>query len=773
MQLSTDSNLAAAVASSQRVFVSEFKVDWARDGKYGHLLSDLTEVVDEIQVRRDVEGALPQQTTLIEGFIGASAAVQLSGTRASDPRPIHQMLSPLRTDSPLYGASKQGTPVRWRLGMVTAAGTVPMIDQFVGYIDQIRIAGNSVILSLLDGTYALHAPINLPIHVSSTYGLAAQSNLLFRINSQWVIDYILRRNGIYQSPPAVTGALWCATGHGAMTPEIGHQFNPWVQIGQITENDPVVVTGRWGVACTASPKYLYTWYGRLNGSFLATTNTSYLVQFQADLTNVGSRYIGADGVAAEQVLYLSTGRGLFTGTTWEIGIRTSGQIYCKFYNGSTLVATVNGPGLGNFGWTDCWCSVSFNSFTNASVGFNNQATSLDLSALNPAPDSWPYSNIVGYNSLPMQCLQVSSYSGGSPNFYSTGFVSQCDLDPGLNEFLSLPVRRGVDSLDLLREVVATEFGVAGFTESGRFFFRNRNRARTAGLTASQTITPEPQLLDLSVSEPAGSVRNNITVKTQIITAPGTAYEPLWTLKSTGDLQAPGYLGYSYFLITLDKPGWVFDTSNLSFVTTANWDDSTAVNQFCAVDGNFTEITGLTVDVIPNPAALSAGQDQVLLRVFNPTTATVNFGLTNGRPALVIGGLPAHTGPELVNVYQSDASVARYGQQSLPLDLSDWRQLSRPLRNLALSLLSDLKEPTPVLDPIAVAGDPRRQPADTVQILDEQGLGGPIWVSLQAIERKLSNGKLDENLTVRAFARPGRWILGHPNYSILGSTTVLG
>lgn len=774
MLLPTDTDLAAAVTSANRTIVSEFKVDWGRTGLYDHALSDLSSVVDSVQFDRDVSGTLPKETTIVEGFIGGRLTANLSGIRPQDTSPIAQLLSPLRADSPLYGQVRRGTLVRWRLGLLTAAGTVPMMDQFTGYIDEPVVRGDgTVTLGVIDGATKIHAPINLPLQMASLLGATALGNSQYRTNTQWVIDHVLRRNGIYQSPPAVTGALYCATGHGAMIPEIGHQFNVTV-FGSCTENDPVVLPGRWGLACNASSKFLPVASARLNGIFVPVPNTSYLVQVQLEATHVGSRFIDSSGAAAESLFLISSGRGLFDGTTWVCGVRQTGQLYCQFYNGTTLVQTVNGPGIGGPGWQDVFFIVEFNGMTNASVSFPNETHSgVDLSGLSSTPNTWYNSFMQTWVALPMQGLQVSVATGGF-QFYDPAFVSQCSLDPGLNEILSLPVRRGVDSLDLLREVVQSEFGVAGFNESGQFFFRNRRSIRRSGLVPTQELTPDPSLITLTVSEPPGSVRNVVTTNTQVLRASSSQfYKEVFSLRNPEDILVPN-AGYSFWRLALDKTaGFVDDFGSLTFVNTATWNSTNLVAKYCAVDYNNTEISNLGVDVIADPVALAAGKDEILLRVNNPNNFVVKFMTSDGRPALTLQGLPMEPDSEIVNTYRRQSSIDKFGQQVYPIEHSDWRQLIKPMRGIALDLLKDLKTPLPAFNQITAVGDPRRQLNDTVSLSDPQGLGGPVVVGIERISRVLAGGKLSDDLTVRMFSRPGSWLLGVPGSSELGVTTILG
>jgi len=770
MQLASDTALAAAVDAPQRIVVSELKFDWGRTGLYDHVLSDLSSLVDDLTLQRDNIGTLPQETTTLEGFVGGTLSVQLSGRLHGQTDSIARLLSPLNSSGPLYGQARQGIAVKWRLGLVTTSGTVPMMDQFTGEITGFEVTSDRVVqIACTDMTNRLHTAINLPIFSLTRQFPGTTSQNRYRINSQWVIDYILRRNGIYQSPPAPATAIYSATGHGSMIPEVGHQFDYLTQYGSCAETDPVVTAGRWGLAYTGAGKSAPVFNARTNGSWRALPGTSWLIQLQADLSKAPIQL-------APSMVLLSSGRGLFLGTTVDFQVNASGRLSVVFYADSTLTASVNGPTLGTAGWTDCWVEIKFgSSLSNSTVNFPGlSVTGVNLSGLSSSPAIWSNSMLANTVAVPMQALQISETTNTGLVTYDPAFVSQCDLDAGLNEFFSLPVRRNKDSLELLKEVIAAEFGVAGFSESGRFYFRNRNTVRRNNLTVEKTVSADTNLTMLRVGERPGSVRNTVTARVQEQYRDGTKYETIWETREANEILAP--IGASLWRVTLNEPAQVRDEDGLVYTTTANWDveGQPDTHIFSAVDVlTNAEINLVSIDVLTNPTQLAAGVDEVILSITNNHTSYVYFKTTDGRPALRIGGQPAHDGPEQGQTFQRQTSITQFGTQLYPLDNNDWRQSLMLVQPIALNLLEDLKQPVPYLSDITLVGDPRLQLLDTLDLGDVQGLGGPVWVNVEAITRRLSGSKLEDTLTVRMFTTPGRWILGHPTLSVLGQTTILG
>ena len=61
MQFADNFFLRIAVHDDRRALVYKLEADWNRNGLYDHALSDLTSVVKEIRVDRDLLPLLPQE----------------------------------------------------------------------------------------------------------------------------------------------------------------------------------------------------------------------------------------------------------------------------------------------------------------------------------------------------------------------------------------------------------------------------------------------------------------------------------------------------------------------------------------------------------------------------------------------------------------------------------------------------------------------------------------------------------------------------------------
>jgi hypothetical protein len=339
----------------------------------------------------------------------------------------------------------------------------------------------------------------------------------------------------------------------------------------------------------------------------------------------------------------------------------------------------------------------------------------------------------------------------------------------------LPIVRGEDSWELLKSVVGAEYGAIGFTEQGRLYFRNRRTARKQNLALNKTITDDQSLKDLAVSEVAGQVRNSIVTQITPILS-GTHYETVWEIKDPYQLPLPP--GISWFSFTPDKTGVYDDTGDDVQGTQFGWDNLLdAATAFVVVNRNtLVEIPGVKLNYYVDYAAQELGVDNIKVSVNVPGTQPAIFATTGGAPAFKFGALVASNRATITQAYKRQSSIAIYTEQVLKLDQPSagrWWQVQSPVQTIALGLLKDLKRPIPILDPIPITGDPRLQLQDTVRVLDDPGLGGPIDCGALSVRTDWSGGGLSQNLILRPFASPGTWILGHAERSILGVTTKLG
>jgi hypothetical protein len=109
-------------------------------------------------------------------------------------------------------------------------------------------------------------------------------------------------------------------------------------------------------------------------------------------------------------------------------------------------------------------------------------------------------------------------------------------------------------------------------------------------------------------------------------------------------------------------------------------------------------------------------------------------------------------------YQDITSIRKYGEQPLPtISGSEWMQREDSAASLALTLLSDLAEPKPVLTSVPIKGDPTLEFGDLVTVVDINGLGvnGLYRITGKDPSHSTSDG-FSQDLVVRQAATVAYW-----------------
>jgi hypothetical protein len=790
VQNAGDAVLAAAVNANDRYIVYKLEADWGRNGLYNHTLSDLTSVVKSLSVVRDTNNSLPEEVTLVEGFHGSQMSVTLGGKRPGDTLTIAHRIAMWRTDSVLFGTARTGVPIRAYIGHRVASGVQTLVQQFQGVITECRVTSSGLEASLVCQDYSalVRAAVSLPAWaMPPAISKYSGGSLVLKTNSQWALDYVFRRNGYFMTPPCHARTFFAATLHGSPAPERGHRAWFWISEGYLDSSTAPYMPGRpgWGLAWGGSQQWWAAISYRANFTgFAAAVNQTLVLQCQVNTDYADRQFPGQTG----NLVSWSTGAGYLSGSSWILSITSTKRMQLNAYRDSTLVASVLGPTLGA-GWQDCSVEIELGASLATSTyrWVGGTTSAVDLSGLTN-PVSVLYSTVVLFAQLPMHDLQISDRTGlaSGSTLYNVGtWASQVDLDIGLNDVIGLPIRYGVNSWDLLKEIVAAEYGILGFSEAGRPFFKNRNTTRASTLTTVKTLDQSKVLVDFGMTERADTVRNNIssTYTPRYITGPNDAtgvYETIYSLDDPSEIQLPP--GQTNIDVVLNSPLAQADLTQLTQFTTVQWNDTTlatSTNQgFVTQNMAGIEVaTGVTCTVLVPLSPQDTGLNDVLRLVFvNTGVNYLQFKTTDGHPALRVRGLKYYDGDKVTQSFKRSGSITKYGERVFEIPTSDWHQMPTSLQRVSVSLLKDLGSPVPIVDQVQAVGDCRVQLQDTTQIEDRGGLGGPMFCSTMGITRQLTvsgqGAKLVDSLTVRPQAAPGKWILGHSVWSILGSTTTL-
>ncbi|MEV7548150.1 hypothetical protein AB0N89_00835 [Amycolatopsis sp. NPDC089917] len=738
--------MAEAVTAPERAPRARLMVGW--DHGFNHPLANLSTVADEIVIERQITGDLPEECTLIEGYTTATLAMTLAGQRPGDPRDIAQMLSPHRSDSTLTEQQLVDADVTCDIGFLTSRGR-ELLRQFTGSTRTLTLsaADRTVSLSALDPAEKLRASITLPPVAQDEEKAYNTGEWPYqqRINTQWVVDYVLRRNGIYASPPPRPGCLFSMTCHGGLIADVATQTS--LGVGQAyAAGVPPFIPGPFGMlAANATPSMASATSALATGQFLpAAPGAGYLFEFwcQAGASNTFAPL--RDGT----VLQIASKYARSTGVTYQVGIGTTGQLWVKVYSDSTVVATLNGPQLtGAAAWhrVGLWIryrpdakQVDTRWLLDSTAGAVT-TTAVTISSF----AAEEFADVTVTTPVPMACVQISS-AAQAPSDWVASWTPQAEIDVGLNWMTGLPDVVAADSFDVLKQAVGAEFGVVTFSEDGRFRFLNRDTVRALASRAPvATLSAARELQALSLSTSLDSVRNEITLSIaprlrQRLSA--NVYETA----TVDELATP--TGTSTRVVTL-QTRCSFNTATLTTMTESAYRNAAyAYNSACRAYRTDTgaEITsGLTI------TGTAIGDDRVRLTFVNNSGGPVRYGFGDKTPAFRLVDYPVGNGRTQVHRVADDASIARYGRRTLSVPDNPFRQTLDSAQAIAASLLADLARPTTVLKDITVTGDPRGQLLDPVTITDPSGLGGPIPAVVIGHRRTLntSNGLTDQ-LTLR-------------------------
>lgn len=789
--------LAAAIDKPTRELVVLVSVDWNRDGVFNDAYGDLSGVIDSYNSSNDYTGALPQEATLVEGFAASKIDIVLSG-EFTDGKSVVDMFTPFRSDSPFYGLSLIGCPIQIKIAVRTDDGELVENPQFYGFTTEVRVdhVARKVLISAIDGAEQLRSPINFPGYAANLFGIGTESiEATFTaggpmVNSQWVIDYILRQNGIYSSPPANPYAFRSSTCHGSSLCELAIS-----NVGYYYDANNSYVPSRYGKMLAVNGASVDS-KGNYNLNSAAGV-TPYPVVLADDhtLTCQFQGFVSRDmdhhltgGLTDIIVAQVNESATLGESSYVTFGLTPDGHPLIEVYSNFSLVLrhVFAAQVPATEAWRDIRLAINFKGV--ASVVYcliddgDLEATVTPITGMDAVSTFKHMSVAYTFGMVPISNLQLSQPP--YPNYFlawydHTETFDNADVDPGLNILSAVPTFAGEDSWEILKELVGAEFGTHGFDENGKYYFINRDNAYRAKLTVDKELNPSDILSGISFSQRSDAVRNAISVNTVPQVLPYNqvlAFEPD-VAQVLQDLIM--YPGYNEFIIRLASPGAypLFGGAEEAFeVDDSNWDD------FFNVSSPRTGYipVSVTTDAVVSNTSMSVFPelpDGITYRVlfYNGSGGDVKFVRPGtSTPALRIYGGQFTTVGSTNRITRDHTSISLHGERTLHIGGSRFHQIADSFDDIAIDLLSDLNSPVPIVDEVLVEhDDPRLQLQDVITINDPR-LGEEIYASITAIHRSYRRGQgLVATYRLKLVGFPGRWILGHPVYGVLGSTTIAG
>ena len=811
-----------AITGRERSFSARLLVDWDRDGQYAHPLSDMSGYASKISTDRALKGSAPEEITLIEGAAAAELTATVAGEH--DGLPLTAVFSPYNGRSPFYLHALVGCEVTYSIDLHTVYGTVTY-PQFVGVLRSTEpTRGDSTVeITALDRVEALREAISVPPW-AIVQRLSEQGSVRGQLcDSQWIIDHCLRQCDV--SPTgnrptykpelgvgwdALDGVHFWLSGTGSMLPTKGWMDNAiTVTVPQTESGGPEMYNGDGAQPAALfdegpSPLCLNAIPEGSGNPIDEGAQLKYWAQDRDLMDTEGTHYLGftlvsggSEGDAYKNVSYkavqvVNIGEDvelrlvIHQGTVYtELAEMDTGTLYPSTsltigdsYNWQTISAIWDYSAE-----TGVRCYLNIGEYTSTD-GFEPQNTSVRSGG----SGYWAKGLIHVNHWVKMQdvCYATRNIYDPSTNFDHNVRRSskyQALLDPGKNRFTYMPVdQNGSDAWDIISNVAAAEWGSVFWDEDGIFRFWNYDTMLSKQSTTTRALSLD-DVTGLSARNSLDSIRNVFSVKT---TKKVSVQQKVYDASDENEFYVPG---------GTDKIFRVWDNSIMSVnprevqrhttIPNAEFSDGTSTNypkwndavtngyvvQWFFPGEGWKENNTLTSGVHIYPYFDIEGR--IVISIGNYYNEDCRLVTDSGDPALRFTGTKiVESDPQLVTT-RFDESIGQYGKRNMELS-GDWYQDHFQSQGMIDTIAQRTTKPVPVTDDLTIAGDPRLQLGDTLEIHDPDGFGARLKAQILGITRELDASKgLTDTLTVELIRPPGQWILGSPSYSVLGQSTILG
>ncbi|MGH7954631.1 MAG: hypothetical protein ACREOZ_01590, partial [Gloeomargaritales cyanobacterium] len=507
--------------------------------------TDVSDIFESITIERALQGDIPAELNVVEGYSVAKMDIVLSGRRSQDTLDIIDLV--MSPTSPLVGSADPiglGCAITYRV-IVPLSGTPKTIDQFVGVIRTVdpQLDG-TVKISALDLMDLLSRPVSLkPIGVDYLRMLAvptALSSSKQQFNMTWAIDQVLRQCGLYCSPARVTNSAtkksyFCATMNGSWWPDLDELTfeNPiYETVDNSYQASDVFIAGQYGYAANGTVSS----YGQYRYVRLIATWVKGETQHMGAWV-FGPRTIQTGTTTILCDVTLSGDPDIAGRCQMQLALSTSGVVTANLVQltGQSYNVTFTGPTIsGAAAWH--YVAVGFEwrtSNSGVTAWFNVDGTvtpSVSATVLNAFTIFKNYATIRIQSKMPIQSVQWwKNISGtfvwpiGLPTS-TTGVSPQTSLDLALSNLTAIPDIYKQTGLDVMAAMLKAELGVLYSTESGVITFQTRDTVNASRSTLNSITVTEEDLAGLVVHLRNDSFINSIVCESSLmVLSPVIAY----------------------------------------------------------------------------------------------------------------------------------------------------------------------------------------------------------------------------------------------------------
>lgn len=813
MQTHGGAEAEAAILSPERSMVAEIKVDWNRNGQYNSYLSDLSHAADNIVVNRALTGTMPEELMLIEGAAAAELSFDLNDDSPYGGMSWVQVFAPYNALSPLRAVEVIDKEVRYRIGVETPMGVV-WYQQFIGNIRTVtpNRADNKVSITALDRVEKLRRPITHTdwAILDQQFGLGYQTAQM--LSSSWVIDHCLRFGDTSSSPyrwrtteenaanGGTTNQLFIS-GNGGVLPNIG-----WVD-GSSSNTFPNTDQG--------GPS-MYQDHGQPHPSSpdpsvrpqMFRAQGSGATDFGGDVTKywIADRSLLADLKANRVCLTFTLNTETYQDSDRWSALPDNTMLMRLRLASTRYIAVMGGLGKLWVRFVDTGTSTTFDgtklSIT-AGTGFENARFTVKHRRINSTTYG-VYIRQHGAGLVDWQTITTSSLSDsmtsstglfelwkklsfGDISIISYNFVDSdpdaatqsaryaAVVDKGLNTLSFLPKRWGSEAWSVITEVAAAEFGAVSWDENGVFRFWNQDTLLSKKDTVVRHLTLD-DVGQLEMTSSSDSFRNVFSITAiKKRTQEGRVFQaqgPDELLVRTG--QNVDIRVWVENIVTPNSglaPVYVnspFTTPPTGYKTWNDQVDFGVSVQFLPASGKWDNFTYAMPNPFDKMFMYRTADGGTAVRVYNGYGKPIRFAdstvnsnvedITDATPAFRWNGSKLTSFDNQVFALQDNTSVGLYGARTLELS-GDWYQEFYTRGTFLSKIIARTSRPIPATDNVQIAGDPRLQLGDTIEIHDPDGMGETIRLQILGINRTFSrDGGLVDDLTVE-LVRPsdvGLW-----------------
>lgn len=559
----TTATLNTAAAAFEREIRTQATMDTTHGG-HNPDATDITTLIQNWHINRQIVSDIPAEAKLVTGFVAGELTGNLIGSVIPDGAIVDgaRKWSPYSASSLLGGVGQGITnPMRIRAGMVTTAGT-ELQPRYTGYLRDMNVHGSSrdADFSALDGYSQFKNDVVLPVMGNSYLTSAVNPRVGIRpgLNVNTIMDFALRQNGYYVSPPPALNCILSIPCHGSLYAEPGYgELNlrsPCIEEltnGGVEVDDGAMITysptgafsggvfgdnGLSGVSpslvpiCTGTSgtrKDIKALYDPIPVTYADTFANGKTVTVEAWVYCSTTYPQGLPGTQPAWGIRFFQGPSVPTPTTYHLasaGVMSNGTPYVSV-GPNFVIGTGTQPT--STGWIYVRINLAFGATTTTvKAHINNEAvqtfTAADVPAVGGGGTTATFQAQLCTNRtaqtiatstgviVPFEGVQVTRNAEGAPLHY--GYVPNAYLDQSLAPLVVASHSDNPrDPQTLITDLTTAEYGQSYFDELGNFYFFNRNRwTHAPGNTSQLTVVSNNALQTLDVTQSEDGVYNQIT-----------------------------------------------------------------------------------------------------------------------------------------------------------------------------------------------------------------------------------------------------------------------